>query len=122
MNLLNDFRILSWVASALLLTCLLEPVSGQGQFAPSRQELINGAVSPGTLARLQLLRDPELSHYTQPVRIEVPENATVAIWNEGSFKPAQPSSVMAGLTVGPVYRIKITDIKGHPGLGSLPVG
>ena len=120
MNLLNDFRILSWVASALLLTCLLEPVSAQGQFAPSRQELINGAVSPGTLARLQLLRDPELSHYTQPVRIEVPENATVAIWNEGSFKPAQPNSVMAGLTVGPVYRIKITDIKGHPGLEVYP--
>ncbi|MCH2180722.1 MAG: hypothetical protein MK108_01830 [Mariniblastus sp.] len=120
MNLLHDFRILSLSTLVLVLASLLEPALAQGQFAPSRQELINGAVSPGTMARLQLLRDPELSQYVQPVRIEVPENATVAFWNEGSFTPAQPDSVMGGLTVGPVYRIKINNIKGHPGLEVYP--
>ncbi len=119
MNLLSDLRIVSWLASALLLICLID-ATAQGQFAPSNQELINGAVSPGAMARLQLLRDPDLSRYDQPVRVEVPENATIAFWSDGSFKSAQPNSVMAGLTVGPVYRLKIANIKGHPGLEIYP--
>ena len=40
MNLLHDFRILSLFTLVLSLTCLLEPALVQGQFAPSRQELI----------------------------------------------------------------------------------
>ena len=120
MNLLHEFRFLSLFTLVLVLTCLLEPALAQAQFAPSRQQLINGAVSPGTMARLQLLRDPELSQYVQPVRIEVPENATVAFWDGGSFTPAKENSVMGGLTVGPVYRTKISNIKGHPGLEVYP--
>ena len=120
MNLLNDFRIQSMLVLVLILACSLDLPTAEGQFSPSRQELINGSVAPGTLARLQLLRDPELSRYIQPVQVEVPGKATIAFWNEGSFENAESSVGMAGLTVGPVYRAKISNIKGHPGLDVYP--
>ncbi|MCH2177880.1 MAG: DUF11 domain-containing protein [Mariniblastus sp.] len=120
MNLLNDFRIQSMLVLVLVLACPLDLPTAEGQFAPSRQELINGSVPPGTLARLQLLRDPELSRYIQPVQVEVPGDATIAFWHEDAFENAETSVGIAGLTVGPVYRVKISNIKGHPGLDVYP--
>jgi hypothetical protein len=56
-----------------------------------------------------------LSGYFQPVEIRAPQGARISLAQEGAFGPAQPAPALVGLQIGPVYRLKITEIPNLPG-------
>jgi hypothetical protein len=39
---------------------------------------------------------------------------------EGNFSESQPGELLAGMQIGPVYRLKVTEIQNHPGLEIFP--
>jgi hypothetical protein len=65
---------------------------------------------PGVVGREQLIRSPDSVGYVQPVEIRLPDEATVAIADGGGFSSPHLSRLKVGLTVGNVYRLKVTQI------------
>ena len=89
--------------------------STYGQRPYERHSLIRGDMPPGVAADLYRLSNPELNYYTQPVRIVVPDEARVEVGDNGSFTETFSSRVTVGMSVGPVYRLKVTNIPRNPG-------
>jgi uncharacterized repeat protein (TIGR01451 family) len=79
-----------------------------------------GAMPPGAIGSLRLHRGGPLSGYFQPVRIRVPEGARIALALENGIETPPPGDVYAGLLIGPVYRLHVTDIPNHQGLELFP--
>lgn len=65
---------------------------------------------PGVIGAAQLMRGGPLAGYCQPVRITGPEGLRIALAREGFFEPGEPTPLLAGLLVGHVYRLKVTNI------------
>jgi len=85
-----------------------------------------GAMPPGAIGRQRLMRGGPLSGFCQPVEIRAPKGARIApaagsanmdgqTWLEG-----QVDRLLVGLSIGPVYRFKVTEISEHPGLELFP--
>jgi hypothetical protein len=66
------------------------------------------------------MRGGPLSGYCQPVEIRAPQGARIAPALGNSFAPAHADRLQAGLQIGPVYRFKVTEIPGQPGLEVFP--
>jgi hypothetical protein len=75
---------------------------------------------PGAIGRQRLLRGGPLSGYCQPVEIRAPQGARIAPAASGAFAEAASDKLLAGLQIGPVYRFRITDIPGEPGVEVFP--
>jgi hypothetical protein len=75
---------------------------------------------PGAIGRQRLLRGAPLSGACQPVEIRAPQGARIAPAAGTSFLEGQPNRLMVGLTIGPVYRFRVTEIPGHAGLEIFP--
>ena len=80
----------------------------------------SGDMPTGAIGRAQLQRGGPLPGYFQPVEINAPTGALVAMANEGFFEPADTTPRRAGLLIGQVYRLKVTQIAGYPGLEVYP--
>jgi hypothetical protein len=61
-----------------------------------------------------------LSGYWQPTEIRAPQGARIAPVVDGGFAAPQPDRLLVGLAVGPVYRFRVTEIPGYPGLEAFP--
>lgn len=79
-----------------------------------------GNMPPGAIGSQRLHRGGPLSGYFQPVQIRAPEGARIALAVEGSFGQSQENESLAGLLIGPVYRLQVTGIPNHPGLEIFP--
>jgi hypothetical protein len=79
-----------------------------------------GAMPPGAIGRQRLLRGGPLSGYCQPVEIRAPRGARIAPAIANGFDVPQPDRLLVGLQIGPVYRFKVTEIPGHPGVEVFP--
>jgi uncharacterized repeat protein (TIGR01451 family) len=79
-----------------------------------------GAMPPGAIGSLRLHRGGPLPGYFQPVRIRAPQGARIALAAEGGFSETPPGDVLVGLPIGPVYRLKVTEIPNNPGLEIFP--
>ncbi len=79
-----------------------------------------GAMPPGAIGRLRLLRGGPLSGYCQPVQLRAPKGARVAPAVGPNFAEPQPGSLLVGLAIGTVYRFRVTDIPEHPELEVFP--
>ena len=79
-----------------------------------------GAMPPGAIGRQRLLRGGPLSGFCQPVEIRAPQGARIAPATGSGFQNSQPSPTVVGLSIGPVYRFKVTEIPDHPGLELFP--
>ena len=75
---------------------------------------------PGRIGQLQLMRGGPLPGYFQPVELRAPQGAAISLPGEGYFEPPQAGPVMAGLLIGQVYRVKITNIPRHEGVEVFP--
>jgi uncharacterized repeat protein (TIGR01451 family) len=82
--------------------------------------LMAGAMPPGAIGSLRLHRGGPLSGYFQPVRIRAPQGARIALATEGGFDDSPPGDVLVGCQIGPVYRLKISEIPNNPGLEIFP--
>lgn len=79
-----------------------------------------GAMPPGAIGRQRLLRGGALSGACQPVEIRAPLGARIAPAAGTSFLQGVPDRLLVGLTIGPVYRFRVTEIPENPGLEVFP--
>ena len=77
------------------------------------------AMPPGAIGARQLAR-AGLGGFFQPVEIKAPAGALVSLAEEGGFSTSQPAPFHAGLAIGPVYRLRVTNIPLSPGMEVFP--
>jgi hypothetical protein len=65
---------------------------------------------PGAIGSAQLMRGGPLPGHYQAVEISAPEGVQLALANQGFFEEPTPAPLRAGLLVGHVYRLKVTNI------------
>lgn len=82
---------------------------------PIRHELIRGDMPPGLAADYYRMSNPALAHYVQPVRVVGPPGSRIEIAAQGGFRSTNASKVTVGMQIGPVYRLKVTNIPESPG-------
>jgi hypothetical protein len=106
---------LQW--AVLLCLAFATPSYGQDSSAHWRHA---GAMPPGAIGRQRLIRGGPLSGYCQPVAIRAPQGARIAPAFGAGFAEAQPDQLLVGLQIGPIYRFKVIEIPGHPGVEVFP--
>ncbi len=79
-----------------------------------------GAMPPGAIGSQQLLRGGPLPGYFQPVEIKAPQGAVISLAAHGAFQPPQGGTVTAGMLIGAVYRLRVTNIPFQEGLEVFP--
>jgi hypothetical protein len=82
--------------------------------------LHHGNMPPGAIGSAQLQRGGPLPGYFQPVEITAPPGVMISLAEGGAFAPAQPAPVKAGMLIGQVYRIRVTNIALHEGQEVFP--
>lgn len=65
---------------------------------------------PGSIGQLQLVRNELLRRYVQPIKIVSAEGTFVSVAEDGHLSPPEVSPVVVGMSVGSVYRLKVTNI------------
>lgn len=65
---------------------------------------------PGTVGSAQLLRGGPVVGYFQPLEISGPKGLQVALAQSGQFLETLEAPVRAGMLIGSVYRIRVTQI------------
>ena len=110
------------VAGTLLLAVLIGLACGAEASAAEKSVHWHhaGAMPPGAIGRQRLLRGAPLSGACQPVEIRAPQGARIAPAAGTTFLEGQPDRLMVGLTIGPVYRFRVTEIPEHPGVEVFP--
>ncbi len=107
-----------WMFLLAFLLGLLIQESIFAQQMPHR--LINGNLPPGKATEIALRSNPNFFGYVQPVKIVTPDKSHVAFWTGDGYATADFQGPTFAMTMGPVYRIKIVDIPGHPGAEIYP--
>jgi hypothetical protein len=107
--------ILRWA----VLVVLVWGLSAKGQDPPVHW-LHAGAMPPGAIGSLRLHRGGPLLGYFQPVQIRAPQGARIALATEGSYVDGQSNVALAGMQIGLVYRMRVSDIPNNPGLEVFP--
>ncbi len=87
------------------LSCFGAAATGQQQ--PSPHQLSHIKMAPGDIAFNALIANPQWVAQIQPVRIRIPDNAQVSLWNSADFSPSDNHEPVIGLSVGPVARFKV---------------
>ncbi len=110
------------VAGSLLLAVLIGLACGAK--APAAEKSAHwhhaGAMPPGAIGRQRLLRGTPLLGACQPVEIRAPQGARIAPAAGTTFLEGHVDRLMVGLTIGPVYRFRVTEIPEHPGVELFP--
>lgn len=73
--------------------------------------MMRGDAAPGLTAQKKLIESPELAGYVQPVQIFSPEGSLLTMWSSQGFGVAHDSVLTVGLTIGQVYRMRISNIR-----------
>ncbi len=105
----------NWLTLALLAVCSV--ASAQ---MPTGHPLHAGVMPPGAIGRQRLVRGGPLCGYIQPVEVKLPAESRAAFAIDGNFSELQPGPQVAGLLVGAVYRLRVTDIPNNPGAEVYP--
>jgi hypothetical protein len=103
----------------MLMCFWLGSVMAMGQ-GPGVHYLHQGIMPPGAIGSLQLQRGGPLPGYFQPVEIKAPSGTSISLAEGGAFAPADPSPVVAGMLIGQVYRLRVTNIPLYAGLEVFP--
>ena len=110
------------VEGKLLWAVLVWLVCGAAVLAQDRPVhwLHAGAMPPGAIGRQRLMRGGPLSGFCQPVEIRAPLGARIAPAAGSNFLEGRVGPLLVGLSVGPVYRFRVTDIPEFPGVEVFP--
>lgn len=87
---------------------------------PGRHYLHHGQMPPGMIGQGQLQRGGPVAGYFQPVEVRGPAGVLVATAVENNFGPARATPYCAGLLIGQVYRLRVTNIPGYDGAELFP--
>lgn len=112
-------RLLSVLAAAALgLPCSIAAAQSP---ASVRYYPYDQTVPPGMAGQWSAIVNPGVSSYYQPVRVELPVPGQVTFFSGGPAAPVpRPAPAQAAILVGPVYRLKISDMPDYPGLELYP--
>lgn len=69
-----------------------------------------GDAAPGLALQQKLFASPELAGYVQPVQILTPEGSFLSMWSAQGYGMAHDSALTVGLTIGQLYRMRISNI------------
>lgn len=100
--------LMTWVLS---LGCLSQATAQQ----PPVHYFHQGNLRPGLVGAMRLQGGGPVVNYFQPVEIRAPAGTSIAVAENGTFSDAVPAPLTIGLLIGPVYRLRITDIPLFPG-------
>jgi hypothetical protein len=78
---------------------------------PGVHYLHQGIMPPGAIGSRQLQRGGPLPGYFQPVEIKLPPGALVSLAVGGEFEQLRPGPRKAGMLIGAVYRVRVTNIR-----------
>ena len=90
---------------------------------PGVHYLHQGVMPPGAIGSCQLQRGGPLPGFFQPVEIKAPPGVLVSLASGDQFGPLRPAPRRAGLLIGSVYRLRVTNIstpEGGEGLEVFP--
>jgi hypothetical protein len=87
---------------------------------PSVHYLHHGVMPPGAIGGQQLQRGGPLPGFFQPVEIKAPPGALISLAVDQRFDQSQPAPRKAGLLIGAVYRLRVTNIRLAEGLEVFP--
>lgn len=104
------------LASVVMLGLVVESAHAQ----PPVHYFHNANLPPGTVAYGQLQRHMLMRGYYQPVEVMVPSGARVSVNVGGQFDEPHAGSVVAGMQIGPVYQLKISNIPYYEGFEIFP--
>ncbi len=79
-----------------------------------------GIMPPGAIGSRQLQRGGPLPGYFQPVEIRAPKGVVISTAGSGQFEGPQSAPLVAGLLIGSVYRLRVTNIPLQEGLEVYP--
>jgi hypothetical protein len=100
-------------APLLLVACLLSCSSASAD--PPVHYLHGGILVPGAIGTAQLQRGGPLPGYFQPMEVSAPAGTAIAVADQNQFTVPQPAPLKAGMMIGPVYRLRVTNIPQHTG-------
>ena len=103
-----------WIGCLLLLGLFVSaaPLQAQARRMSPRTPL---GMPPGAIGQAQLSRGGPIAGYFQPVEIQAPAGVELAAAVESRFLPSRPGPLKAGMLIGAVYRLRVTNIPGHVG-------
>ena len=78
---------------------------------PGVHYLHQGIMPPGAIGSRQLQRGGPLPGYFQPVEIKAPAGALVSLAVDNEFDQSRPAPRKAGMLIGAVYRLRVTNIR-----------
>ena len=74
-----------------------------------------GDAPPGVIGMRQLERGGPRPGYYQPVQITAPNGALISLAAEGTYTEPKREKTLAAMLIGPVYRLKVSNIQFHEG-------
>ena len=122
----KEFGVLAmnkWIYCCLILIAVLSAdfvPQASAQDTARRHRLAYSTMAPGRIAHQFLMGDPSLAAHVQPVKFVVPEDCLLSIWDQGAYTTEQAKELMVGLGYGPVYRFKVSNVRGYPGVDVYP--
>jgi hypothetical protein len=75
---------------------------------------------PGAIGQGQLLRGGPRPGYFQPVEVRAPEGAAASFAVESNFGRPESDTIVGGMLIGQVYRLRVTQIPQNEGLEVYP--
>ena len=97
------------------LAAVLATLGGTALAQPPVHYQNRADMPPGEVGQRQLLRGGPLAGYFQPVEVTAPKGAIVSLAVEGGFDQGDKESVLAGMQIGYVYRMRVANIPDHAG-------
>jgi hypothetical protein len=79
-----------------------------------------GVMPPGAIGSRQLQRGGPLPGFFQPVEIKVPQGAMISLAADNQFDQPRSGSRKAGMLIGSVYRMRVTNIRHAEGAEVFP--
>ncbi len=79
-----------------------------------------GAMPPGAIGRHRLARGGPVPGYFQPVEIQAPQGVSISLAEGGAFADSVQAPLHAGMLIGAVYRLRLTDLPNDPGTELFP--
>jgi hypothetical protein len=105
------------VLSLLLVPAPVAPTDGA---EPNAHFIHQGAMPPGAIGRHRLARGGPVGGYFQPAEIQTPNGVSISLAEGGTFSQSKKSPFRAGLLIGAVYRLRLSELPNDPGSELFP--
>lgn len=113
-------QVLPLLAGLLAVLCC-STAGAQYKGVEGRYHALNQQTHPGVPGYWSAILNPGSVNYYQPVQVELPTKGQVAFFSGPARKPvAQPAPAMAGVAVGNIYRLRLSEMPEYPGVELYP--